>query len=398
MNYKFFKLVLYILSGGSIYHKPSPTLKARINALPADMKDFYCREILPLQQKHEEERNKLLNKIFFYGAGWIIGGLLIGGGAVYYSYRLHGGYDVPEITLTFIASIGVWGGFKRDLDPYVTCYGNEGKEKISSVIIGYCGDFIYSKFVSKPQTNAFAEQSNPLPLAPSGVPSLIQNMVLQRAANFPYLDNLKASKIIPEYDRAQIEDEIKGSYKNISIELFESTLEEWSHSSDNRGTPRYVTKFRGVFILLSCNKQFSGQTVIVKKSMISDFLGLSFEGLEPVNLEDPQFASHFSVYSTDQVEARYLLTTSFISRFVELSNSINHRVSALFDLRHVTNISCSFFQNQLLMMIPSSRNLFELGDITQHAVDPQHFIDFVQDIRLIQAIIDDLKLDLNIKM
>jgi hypothetical protein len=43
--------------------------------------------------------------------------------------------------------------------------------------------------------------------------------------------------------------------------------------------------------------------------------------LEEIKLEDPEIRKNFVVYSTDQVEARYLLTPSFIQRFKRLKTA-----------------------------------------------------------------------------
>ena len=41
-----------------------------------------------------------------------------------------------------------------------------------------------------------------------------------------------------------------------------------------------------------------------------------FGRLEEIELEDPEFMEHFRVYSTDQVEARYILSPSMMERLL----------------------------------------------------------------------------------
>lgn len=90
------------------------------------------------------------------------------------------------------------------------------------------------------------------------------------------------------------------------------------------------------------NKRFSGKTIVRKDSTpIGNFLSGLTTKLERVTLEDPIFERQFEVYSNDQVEARYLLTTSFMERLLELS--------ALYD----NKIECCFYDDNLLLKIPS---------------------------------------------
>ncbi len=87
-----------------------------------------------------------------------------------------------------------------------------------------------------------------------------------------------------------------------------------------------------MFILLDMNKNFSGKTIVKRDTgIIGNWFTKKFRRkldsyasrsklLKSVKLEDPIFEKKFEVYSSDQVEARYLLTTSFMERILELSN------------------------------------------------------------------------------
>ena len=57
------------------------------------------------------------------------------------------------------------------------------------------------------------------------------------------------------------------------------------------------------------NKNFSGQTIVVPK-----YINYNARNNEEVILEDTNFRKLNNVYSTDQIEARYLLTPSFMER------------------------------------------------------------------------------------
>ena len=103
--------------------------------------------------------------------------------------------------------------------------------------------------------------------------------------------------------------------------------------------------------------------------------------MDKVTLEDPIFEKKFDVYSTDQIEARYLLTTSFMERLLELSSSYGD-----------SDLQCSFYNDRLLLMIASRKNHFETGSIFQPADFTDDINIILRDMSTIFKIIDDLKL------
>lgn len=76
--------------------------------------------------------------------------------------------------------------------------------------------------------------------------------------------------------------------------------------------------FKGLFFAADFNKHFHGST-LVRAGKAGLFSGI-FGNL--VKLEDPRFNQVFRVYSSDQVEARYLLTPRLMERLLELRESL----------------------------------------------------------------------------
>ncbi len=76
--------------------------------------------------------------------------------------------------------------------------------------------------------------------------------------------------------------------------------------------------FKGLFVVADFNKHFSGCTLVRagKAGVLSGW------NSSLVKLEDPRFTKKFTVYSNDQIEARYLLTPNMMERLVELHNII----------------------------------------------------------------------------
>tara|TARA_Y100001960_G_scaffold107986_1_gene115935 strand:- start:126 stop:1283 length:1158 start_codon:yes stop_codon:yes gene_type:complete len=147
------------------------------------------------------------------------------------------------------------------------------------------------------------------------------------------------------------EDQISGTYKNVRINCFEAKLD-----GDPQIIKGYKTlRFKGLILDLSVNKNFTGKTIIKtdKGSLINNISERKLpENQEVVRLEDPEFEKLFEVYSDDQVQARYLLTTSFMERLIELQQAFGSQ-----------KIECCFYEKTLLIKIPTNYPWFEIHSI-----------------------------------
>jgi hypothetical protein len=152
------------------------------------------------------------------------------------------------------------------------------------------------------------------------------------------------SHIFPPYDRESADDCFSGTYDGVGVRVCEETLKQVRHSS--KGTRTY-TVFQGIGIELDMNKSFSGQTVVLKDLGIFNRLK-RIRGMENVKLEDVVFEKEFEVYATDQIEARYLLTTAFMERLLKLK-----------ELYKGNKIQASFFGNKILIAVQTNQNMFE---------------------------------------
>ena len=109
----------------------------------------------------------------------------------------------------------------------------------------------------------------------------------------------------------------------------------------------------------------------------------SQEMLEEVKLEDPVFSKKFNVYSSDQVEARYLVTTAFMERFLNIKTA--------FDTKH---IKCAFFdENRLIISLPTNKNVFEIGETCTSLQNPKSINCLYNELISILKLIEYFKLN-----
>ena len=227
----------------------------------------------------------------------------------------------------------------------VNIYQTTIKTKIFPCILNFIGDFHYSPEVS--------------------------DKALE------YKDN----GIIPSFDQENSEDHICGEYKKVSIDLFETHLQKWKGLGRNR---RKETVFNGLIINMRVNNNFIGKTLVrADRGAVGNWFSKTFSDFENIKLEDPRFEDLFEVYSSDQLEARCLLTANFMERLLELIT--------IFD---DSKIELCFENNSLFLMIPLRKPMFEPGPITE----PEDFIDDAQsllkEIYLIFQIVDTLQLNM----
>ncbi len=102
-----------------------------------------------------------------------------------------------------------------------------------------------------------------------------------------------------------------------------------------------------------------------------------------LKLEDPRFEQHFSVYSNDQIEARYLLTPAMMERLVE------------FVVKAKSKVSLSFIDNNIYIAISNSKNYFEPALFTQ-SDSFESVQDIAHDLQFVIDIVNDLDLNTRI--
>ena len=217
--------------------------------------------------------------------------------------------------------------------------------------------------------------------------------ILEFAGDFVYKPNYSAPfaqykkyDILPPFDPpvSFSEDYVKGTYNNVNIEFFEARLMRGAHFKGKKAV------FNGVIAKISVNKKFSSKTVIrPDKGSFGDWVsGRKLpENQEVVRLEDPKFDKLFNVYSNDQIEARYLLTTTFMERLIEVEKAFGSQ-----------KIECSFYKQSLVMVIHLIKDWFEPGPITEIEDFRDDSKKLLADINSIFNICDTLQMDSEIRL
>lgn len=207
----------------------------------------------------------------------------------------------------------------------------------------------------------------------------------------PEQDYVAAGIFRARIDSYSGDDLVTGRLGATKITFSELHHQEKQESTDSKGQrhENWVTIFKGIFFIADFNKNFNGITYIMPDAGNS-FLGIGklFEKWtigrgQLVNLENPAFEKLFTVYSSDQVEARYILSTSMMERLVA------------FRKKAANTVHLSFVHSKVHIAISINKSLFE-PNVFSTGLQPDYLKEYFSYLQLTTGIVDDLNLNLRI--
>lgn len=193
-------------------------------------------------------------------------------------------------------------------------------------------------------------------------------------------------------DRYRGEDYVAGRVEATALEFSELHAEHMTvtHDSKGRRQTQWHTIFKGLFFVADFNKEFHGQTVVLPDTAqrMLGFLGQKLQELnltrgELIKLEDPEFEREFVVYGTDQVEARYILSTSLMRRILEYKRKTGKPM-------HL-----SFAHSNVYVALTTGRDMFE-PHIFRPIGGPGGVREHLDDLEIALGIVEELNLNTRI--
>lgn len=194
------------------------------------------------------------------------------------------------------------------------------------------------------------------------------------------INSFRSLGLVPGWDRSKYEDRIIGARNETPFEFFEAHLEEKRTTTDGKGRTRttWVTVFRGQCLVVKFHKQFNGVTKVFRdKGMFNIFGKLAQRGTsQKVKLEDPVFEKAFEVFSTDQIEARFILTPDFMERLIGLERAFKGK-----------QVRCAFSGGEMYLACEGA-NLLEVGSMYRRLDDLGRVREMLVDFAAIFLLID----------
>ena len=145
------------------------------------------------------------------------------------------------------------------------------------------------------------------------------------------LNNFKMSKLCSSrVNKTMGDDYVCGKIDKTVFEFSEmvAQYEYETTNDDGKKVKETNTLFNGLFFLADFNKNIQGETFVMPdkaERLLGKFgqnLKKSSKG-DLVKLENPEFEKYFAVFSTDQIEARYILTPAMMEGMVHIYKKLD---------------------------------------------------------------------------
>ena len=304
-----------------------------------EFQETFFKELLPVLKKYEKERIIRLVLALLFGGIFLLAGLFVTFIGIYSPVEncIKVDFETLEGALIlYIIAWGIWFSIKKSFETKI-------KKKIMADICRCIGNlkWLDADYPSDSST---------------------------------YLDSNLIPKPVYTY---HFDDIFTGTYKDVEYEIAEAEYEQKAGKFS-------ITVFDGVIIKIRMNKRFKGNTIVQPAAL---FPLSKYSGLIHTELEDPVFETKFDVYTTDEVEARYLITPSFMERLKELKTAF-----------FANKTSCAFWNKYLLIGLHTKKDLFSLGSLIRPVNDEKQFFQMFEEILSIIKLIDHFKLDQKIGM
>ena len=163
-------------------------------------------------------------------------------------------------------------------------------------------------------------------------------------------------KMFDSHSRSSFEDLWHGDLGGLPFSLHEAHLERKEGSGKNS---RWVTVFRGPVITIAGARPFHGVTLLERSgrhwSLFAfgekEEIELDGVSLSRADMVHPDFEDTFTIYTSDQVEARWLVHPTYVEKLIALEEAFDGK-----DVR-------ALFKDGELTIVLSSDDMFESGSI-----------------------------------
>ncbi len=132
-----------------------------------------------------------------------------------------------------------------------------------------------------------------------------------------------------------------------------------------------ASNFKGIVIEFDFLKKFKGETILFENKLTNRALKIfhDYKKYEEIKLEDVQFEKKYKIFSTSQIESRYILTPSFMEKLKNIKLAFRAKY-----------IRAYFNKNKLVLLCHSKKDLFQMGNIFKNS-DEKMFLELFEQIK-----------------
>lgn len=193
------------------------------------------------------------------------------------------------------------------------------------------------------------------------------------------------------------DDSFYGSFNDVEFIINETSLK---YKVASKSRTNYYEKFKGLAMLFKMNKNINARVLVRSKKKNWLFIPINKlfknkvpDGYEKIEFESAEFNKKYDVYAyktpdhSGQIEARYLFNTAFLERFMQIQTSFR-----------VDRMDCSVKDNNLLIMLNTNRDLFEMNHLLGRVDDVNQYKNLFDEFSSVLAFIDVLNLSSRTKL
>lgn len=189
---------------------------------------------------------------------------------------------------------------------------------------------------------------------------------------------------LDDFDRFSGNDLVQGTINGVALKFSDLNVEK--KIEDRERKEHWVSIFQGLFFVADFNKKISHKTFVLPDTAGNTLgvLGEWMQGLdkrwgELVRLDNTTFERYFVVYG-DQIESRYILSSSLMERIIAFKEKTGK------------SLYISFVNSKMYLCVDYKKDLFE-PILTQSLLDFAPIKDYFQLLSHVLGIVEAFKLD-----
>lgn len=162
--------------------------------------------------------------------------------------------------------------------------------------------------------------------------------------------DIRRSRLVGDFTKMTGEDHTSGKIGLTTFEFSEIDLEKEVEYKDKEGRKKRKMQnvFKGIVFIADFHKDFKGRTFLVRRKLLGkDKWRLRMKGVYAIDLEDMEFNKTFQTMTTDDIEARYILSSNLMHKIMEFNN------------RAKGTVKISFVGSKLYLFTETNKNHFE---------------------------------------
>ncbi len=176
------------------------------------------------------------------------------------------------------------------------------------------------------------------------------------------------------------DDRFDGEYNGVKFVINETDF-GWNENDKHK---TYHRMFKGIAMHFTMHKEINSRVLIMSKNLWNKVP----KNYEKVVVEYEKFNKKYDVWvekntlnNSGQIEARYLLNTAFLDRFMQLQTSFK-----------VSKMSCSVYKKDMLIMLSTNKDLFEMNHLLGKIDDIKQYKHLFEEFASVLSFIEVLNL------